>query len=216
MEIHPTCPRPRKVGSPLVGDRIFVVPLPVTHPQLKTAGGERRPYRALATPSRNLHFSPMPLPARRTARLRLGRVSVPHARYFLTFCAQDRAPVLASESAAPAIAATLRALHGTDFELLAATLLPDHVHLLFALGPRLTLSQTMGKFKALTRDHGRTAWRWQDNGYEHRLHTDESAEDYAFYIFMNPYRARLRPDGTPPAPWLGEVETLAARLATGE
>ena len=182
----------------------------------------------------------MNLPVRRTERLRVGRVSMPQARYFLTLCAQGRAPVLASPPAASAIAATLRRMHGADFDLLAATLMPDHAHLLFALGTRLTLSQAMGKFKTLARNHGRANWRWQDNGFEHRLRADESAEDYAFYTFMNPYRARLLPitqawpgwicpdatrfrflthlgpDGTPPAPWLGDVEAVAARIAIGE
>jgi REP element-mobilizing transposase RayT len=41
-------------------------------------------------------------------------------------------------------------VESADFRLLCATIMPDHVHLLIALGDRLSLSQTIGKFKALT------------------------------------------------------------------
>jgi putative transposase len=33
--------------------------------------------------------------------------------------------------------------------------------------------------------------RWQLNFFEHRLRDSASAEDFAFYIFMNPYVANL-------------------------
>ena len=182
----------------------------------------------------------MPLPERQTHRLQWGRVSVPGARYFLTLCTQDRIPVLTSSSASDQVLAALHTLHGTDAELLTATLMPDHVHVLFTLGERLTLGQVMGKFKTLARNRGRALWRWQEDGFEHRLRPEESAEDYGFYIFMNPYRANLwplsqawpwwvcpeptrfrffqhlAPDGTPPSEWLGEAETVAARISTGE
>ena len=182
----------------------------------------------------------MPLPERQTDRLHRGRISVPGARYFLTLCTQDRTPVLTSSHASDLTFAALHTLHGTDAELLAATLMPDHVHVLFTLGERLTLGQVMGKFKTLARDQGRAAWRFQADGFEHRLRPKESAEDYGFYIFMNPYRANLRPlsqawpwwvcpeptrfrffqhltpGGTPPPEWLVEAETVAARIFTGE
>ncbi len=181
----------------------------------------------------------MPLPDRKTARLRFGRVSIPGARYFLTICTRLREPVFAAPVTAARVTDTLRTLHvAGDLDLLAATVMPDHAHLLFALGSTLTLGQTMAKFKNLARDLGRAPWRWQDDGFEHRLRPNESAEDYAFYIFMNPYRARLiaisefwpcwlcpepkrfqfteklKPDRTPPPEWLGTVEEVAQRIVT--
>lgn len=118
--------------------------------------------------------------------------------------------------------------------------MPDHVHLLFTLGERLTVGQVMAKFKNLARDSGRVAWRWLDDGFEHRLRAEESAEDYAFYIFMNPYRARLiltsetwpgwqcpdhlqfrftqhlGSDRHPPLEWLCAVEETVKRIVAGE
>ncbi len=182
----------------------------------------------------------MPLPERKTARLRWGRVSTPGACYFLTLCTQHRAPVLTSPPASDSMLAAIRSLHATDFVLHASNIMPDHVHLLFTLGTRLTLGQVMGKFKTLSRDQGLAPWRWQEDGFEHRLRPEESAEDYGFYIFMNPYRAGLRPvdrpwpwwlcpdraqfcfpahlcSGDTPRPeWLEKIETVAARITTGE
>jgi REP element-mobilizing transposase RayT len=127
-----------------------------------------------------------------------------------------------------------------NIDLLAATIMPDHVHLLFVLGSKLSLGQVMAKMKTQARDSGRSGWHWQDDGFEHRLRPEETAEDYAFYIFMNPYRAGLltieqswpwwccpsptlfrfasdlSAKGTPPAAWLDHVEVTARRLVTGE
>lgn len=147
--------------------------------------------------------------------------------------------MLTTPGNASRILATLRELHaGRDLALLATAIMPDHVHLLFALGERLTLGQTMAKFKNLARDLGREPSRWLDDVFEHRLRPDELAEDYAFYIFMNPYRAgliaingvspwwfcpdvtqfrflsHLNADGTPPREWLDLAETTARRITT--
>ena len=182
----------------------------------------------------------MPLPERKTARLRWGRISVAGSRYFLTLCTKDRVPVLSSPPVCDSILAALRPVYTDDAVLLAATIMPDHVHLLFTLGSRLTLGQVMGKFKTLSRDRGFSPWHWQEDGFDHRLRAEDSTEDYGFYLFMNPYRAsflptsqtwpwwicpdptqfrftaHLNPDGTPPPEWLGEVATVTARIVTGE
>ncbi len=51
----------------------------------------------------------------------------------------------------------------------------------------------MAKFKALTRKGSSIDWRWQENGFEHRLRPSESIEDYGFYIFMNAYQGGRLP-----------------------
>jgi REP element-mobilizing transposase RayT len=180
------------------------------------------------------------LPVRKTERLRRGRLSVPEAVYFLTVCARRRAPILLREENNQCLRNAFGAMTGDDAELLAATIMPDHAHLLFRLGRRLALGRVMAKFKTMARGGGRKAWHWQENGFDHRLRPDELAEHYAFYIFMNPYRAGLVPmaeawpfwicpepwrflfpehldeKGVPPPEWLGEIEKIAPRLHTGE
>ena len=77
-------------------------------------------------------------------------------------------------------------------QLRAGVVMPDHVHLLFRLGEKLTFSQVMGRFKAKTRrpifEYGLL---WQQNVFEHRLRPDEKVLPVLHYIFMNPYRKGL-------------------------
>jgi len=111
--------------------------------------------------------------------------------------------------------------------------MPDHCHLLFRLLDRITLSQTIGKFKTLTTAALESRGLiWQDNFYDHRLRSDASAEAFARYIFLNPYRNELlgfnhtwpwwicnreyRPEfqqylnhsGGPPKEWIATGETV--------
>ena len=136
----------------------------------------------------------MPLSERETSRLRWGRVSLPGASYFVTACTQNREAVFARSAAATKATAVLAEMHAArDATFLAATIMPDHVHLLFTLGTKLRLGQVVGKFKTLVREKGTADWRWQNDGFEHRLRLNDAVEDYGFYIFMNPYRAELIP-----------------------
>lgn len=180
------------------------------------------------------------LPVRKTERLRFGRVSLPGARYFVTVCVQGRASVLMTDSHLPRVRAAFDELsEAGDWRLLAGVVMPDHLHVLFTLGDRLSLDRVLAKLKARARDPN-SVWRWQANGFEHRLRAEENAEDYAFYIFMNPYRAglvnssvrwpgwirgvdrrwrfedALGADGTPPVEWLGRLEGLVDDLHIGE
>jgi putative transposase len=133
----------------------------------------------------------MPYHSRATAKLLPGRLSLAGECYFLTWCTHDRLPGLTS----PAVQTTLRAAisnldQSRDAVLLAATIMPDHAHLLLTLGARLSVSQLVAKTKAaVTREHASV--KWQINFFEHRLRNSASAEDFAFYIFMNPYMATL-------------------------
>lgn len=183
----------------------------------------------------------MAWPDRKTSRLRFGRIYVPNAAYFITCCTKERAPVLLESNAAKTTTDTLKAMHAAgDMDLLAATVMHDHVHMLFVLGARLEVGQIMGKFKSKARDLGKAPWRWQDDGFEHRLRNAESIEDYGFYTFMNPYRAGLCPltdpwpwwlcprpsifrftaegDTTQPVPeaWLGLCDKIAAKIKLRE
>jgi release factor glutamine methyltransferase len=168
------------------------------------------------------------------SQLRKGRISSLEARYFITCCTQDRKPGLETEGCAPAILSALNELHAeTSIDLLAATVMPDHIHILMRLGRRLELSQVVGKLKVMT--HGvldENGLAWQDNYYDHRLRAEDAAEKFAKYIFLNPYRVGLvpldemwpwwmlnenyRPEflallddpPLPPEEWLGDSPTL--------
>ena len=134
------------------------------------------------------------------AALRKGRVSVPHATYFVTLCVVEcrkRVYARSSASGLPTCLEFIRQVlaemeQDNAIQLRAGVVMPDHVHLLFRLGEKLTFSQVMGRFKAKTRrpifEYGLL---WQQNVFEHRLRPDEKVLPVLHYIFMNPYRKGL-------------------------
>ncbi len=130
-----------------------------------------------------------------TDQLRKGRVSIPHARYFITISTRERKSGLNSPVIEKGITEAFRKLHKSKVIVLhCATIMPDHVHCLFTLGTKLTLSQTQGKFKSLTRTALKTIdLDWQSNFYDHRLRNDALLEPFARYIYLNPYRKHLCP-----------------------
>jgi hypothetical protein len=126
---------------------------------------------------------------------------------------------------------------GND-QLLAAIVMPDHLHVLVELGTRLSLSQLVAKTKAaITRRCSDVSW--QLNFFDYQLRSRAQAEDFALYIFMNPYSAtlcaldetwpgwipsrhirwsfegKLRTGGLPQPQWLAVVESFARTLPEG-
>ncbi|MEO6245378.1 MAG: transposase [Opitutaceae bacterium] len=175
-------------------------------------------------------------PNRRTADLLLGRQSVPGASYFITWCEAARIPRLTQPEITSSLWATLEhSAAQSDFSPIAATIMPDHIHILGILGARLSLPRLIGKWKRQTGEVlGAKKLRWQENFYEHRLRRPEELEPFARYIFLNPHRARLlrldeswphwrrgtdtrfqfeefvARDGRVPAAWLGEPDPPGA------
>ena len=132
---------------------------------------------------------------------------MPGARYFVTVCALRPSDALIRPETAQAIQRSLESVcAGGDGSLLCATIMPDHVHLLLKLGERLGIGQVAGKFKSLNRgDLAIAGAAWQRDFFEHRLRPNESADSYARYIFMNPYRGGLIERRAQwPWWWLGE------------
>ena len=133
------------------------------------------------------------LPVRKTEHLHRNRVSLPGCRYFLTFCALRPVDVLTRPDLGRLLLAHIRELFsGQDATLLCATLMPDHAHVLFRLGDRLTLGQMAAKFKGKTFDALKEFDAvWQRDFYDHRLRSEDMSGDFARYIFLNPYRRAL-------------------------
>jgi hypothetical protein len=129
-------------------------------------------------------------PQRKTHQLLKGRSSIPHARYFITLCTKDRVKGLTEPLTGERIRKAWRRQHREkDYYLHCATIMPDHVHWLCTLGERISLSQTVSKFKALIK----IPMHWQRNYYDHRLRGDDAKEPFSKYIFLNPYRKELLP-----------------------
>jgi hypothetical protein len=121
-----------------------------------------------------------------------------------------------------------------DVDWIAVRVMADHVHALFILGERLSLTQVIAKAKAdVSRKLGAPGGSlWQENSFERRVRENESLESYGFYAFMNPYVAGelgaaqswggwgctnpshllflrgLGPDGAPPPEWIQRAREL--------
>ncbi|MBM3852587.1 MAG: hypothetical protein FJ399_05470 [Verrucomicrobia bacterium] len=120
--------------------------------------------------------------------LRRGRQSSAGSCYFVTLCLHPRRPVLESPVAAK-ISAECRHLHEeAAWSLRCMTIMPDHLHLFFRLGRRLTLSQAMARLKAKSRRLFQApSTDWQKDFYNHRMRPQDSVERVIRYIWLNPY-----------------------------
>ena len=128
------------------------------------------------------------LSVRRTTLLRRGRVSIPKSRYFITLCTKNRVKSLTIQPSADRLFSQLESQERDgDFQLHCGTLMPDHLHLVLRIGEKLPFSKTIAKLKAKTRE----PIDWQKNFYDHRIRSDETEEEYARYVFMNPYRSGI-------------------------
>jgi REP element-mobilizing transposase RayT len=93
--------------------------------------------------------------------------------------------------------------------ILAATVMPDHVHVLFSSGSRLSVGQCVARWKAEVLRKNSYEEKWQRDFWEHRIRVDENEERYGFYMFLNPYRAGLvDPDQAWPGWWAPEPKRL--------
>jgi putative transposase len=144
----------------------------------------------------------MPFKSRHTEDLLKGRVSVPGATYFVTWVTHNRIPFFTDEPNRQLARQHIAAINGSgDGIVMAGTVMPDHVHLLLELGARLPLGAVIAKTKAAITRASRSV-KWQLNFFDHQLRTTDSPENYAFYIFMNPYCAKLCPLDRPWSGWI--------------
>jgi REP element-mobilizing transposase RayT len=68
-------------------------------------------------------------------------------------------------------------------------LMPDHLHAIVSIPTDGSLPRQIAGFKRFT--SRRTGIEWQKGFFDHRLRNDESLEEKAHYIAMNPVRKSL-------------------------
>ncbi len=171
---------------------------------------------------------------RKTSNLRKGRISQSGATYFITICSHSKTHGLTDLDSGNIIKKCISGVqNNNDFILYCATIMPDHIHLLFQLGDQLKLGQVIAKLKSQTR-HSliENNIQWQSNFLDHHLRDGLQLERFAYYIFMNPYKKnlisidkkwkwwiknenynpefheKLREGLIPQPEWLGKIESL--------
>ena len=86
------------------------------------------------------------------------------------------------------------------YELLAAVVMPDHVHFLALPNPGVELSRMMKGIKGVTarkinQARGSRGSLWQDESFDRILRDQEEFEEKLEYIFTNPVKAGLVEEG---------------------
>jgi len=133
-----------------------------------------------------------------------GRKSLPHdlpswvdlhgSVFFITCCAQDRAlkPFASHETASGILDSIRHRVQSRIWWGHAATIMPDHVHLVLGFPPETDMVKCVRDWKRWTaRAHG---FEWQRDFFERRLRHDESFQDKTQYVLENPVRAGLIAD----------------------
>lgn len=156
-------------------------------------------------------------------RLRIGRISVPGAVYFVTTCIEGRRPLLADLITQQIVHESLSHCETAGIITWSCyNIMPDHLHILFKLHDVKTLSQfmgSMGKWTArrINQALGRSPLQramgqgeknralespptgaavWQENFFNHRIRSQKDFDETVVYIFLNPVEEGLTSD-----PW---------------
>ena len=114
--------------------------------------------------------------------------------YFVTLCIENRQPVLANPESLAALKIASTKLK--DWKLLAAVLMPDHLHVIVTPSNdrAANLSNFSGALKRWIRQQLKAQWKWQSGCFDRLLRSDESVHNKWVYIRENPVRAGLVPN----------------------
>jgi len=111
--------------------------------------------------------------------------------YFVTICVADRKPVLANKEALDAFTLAVSKLQ--HWHVLAAILMPDHLHVLVA--PTKERDATLGNFSAALkrwmRHELKASWKWHPGCFDRLLRSGDSLHEKWLYVQENPVRAGL-------------------------
>lgn len=106
-------------------------------------------------------------------------------------CVENREAVLANDEAFAAFRNA--AIRLRDWTVLAAVLMPDHLHVLVSPTEdrEAQLGNLAGAIKRWMRQELHASWRWQRGSFDRLLRSDESLHDKWLYVEENPVRAGL-------------------------
>lgn len=120
--------------------------------------------------------------------------------YFITTCCANREPLLVPPAVLDLVSRALHGMLGRGFTRLDGyAIMPDHLHIIFALEPAQDLAAVMRGLKAYTalranRLLQRAGPFWQDGYYDHLIRSDADYSARMEYMLLNPVRAGLVED----------------------
>ena len=110
--------------------------------------------------------------------------------YFVTLCVRLRQRVPANRSFFDVLKQAF--LEAQRWNLLAAVVMPDHVHAIISPVDRERSPTDFSRFvKRRITVTLRPSWTWQEGCFDHLLRSDESFNAKLLYVLLNPVRARL-------------------------
>ena len=123
--------------------------------------------------------------------LRLGRYSSDNQIYHITTTTLNRAPIFKDFYTARRLANMLKTSdQHNKTSTLTFVIMPDHIHWLFQLNQKQSLSKLIQGIKSISaRAYGKPIW--QAGFYDHAIRKDEDIVNIARYIIANPVRAGL-------------------------
>ena len=137
------------------------------------------------------------IPTKGHQQLRKGRKSIPGTYYSITLATYNRIPLLTNPGIPDIIYESFDWLE-TDKQLkwMCIMVMSDHIHAVFQLGNKKTLSQLVQSFKRFTANQinallRRTGTIWQANFHDHGIRRDESLNKIIRYCYENPVRKNL-------------------------
>ncbi len=131
------------------------------------------------------------------SQLRKGRISIPGAYYSVTLATFGRKPLLTTPGTPDIIFQCFDWLESDErLEWLCIMIMPDHIHAVFRLGNKQTLSALIQSFKRFTAKQinvqlAQTGSVWQENYHDHGIRHDESLNKIICYCYENPVRKGL-------------------------
>ena len=137
------------------------------------------------------------IPNKGHKQLRKGRISIPGAYYSVSMATHNRIPILTTTDIPEIIFDCFNWLDTNKrIKWICIMIMPDHIHVIFQLGNKQTLSQLMQTFKRFTakkiNEHlEQNGSIWQVNYYDHKIRHDESLNKLIRYCYENPVRKNL-------------------------
>ena len=130
-------------------------------------------------------------------QLRKGRKSIPGTYYLVTLTTYNRTPFLTTPNIPDIIYESFDWFETNNhLKWLCIMVMPDHIHVVFQLGNKQTLSKLIQSFKRFTAKRinmhrKQTGSLWQVGFHDHGIRHDESLNKIIRYCYENPVRKGL-------------------------